>query len=241
MARTTRPGGEDELDVPELTDADWSLAAATALISAIPFGGHMAVEFMRLVGSPIERRRNEWMTSVAAIVRRLESESLTIESLQGNDQFISAVLQASVIAQRTHLKEKLDALRNALINIAKGQAADEALNTVFLTYVDGFTEWHLKLLRFFQTTPDTRSDFNGEEVLLQSHPELREHPELLDAVVGDLTSKRLIDLGHMGGSSRITGPMLSPKHTTPLGDRFLKFISDPDGVRADPQGSRPAR
>jgi hypothetical protein len=57
VTRYARPGGEDELAVPELTDADWCLAALTALISAIPLGGHMANEFMRLVGSPIERRR----------------------------------------------------------------------------------------------------------------------------------------------------------------------------------------
>jgi hypothetical protein len=232
MTRTTPPGGEDELDVPELTDADWSLAAATALISAIPLGGHMATEFMRLVGSPIERRRDEWMATVATIVRRLESESLTIESLQANDQFISAVLQASAIAQRTHLREKLDALRNALINVAKGQAADEALNSVFLNHVDGFTEWHLKLLRFFHSTPDARSDFNAEAVLLQIHPELRNHPELIDAIVRDLTSRGLIDLGNMGGASRIVGPMLAPKHTTPLGDRFLEFIGESGTLQA---------
>jgi hypothetical protein len=55
MTRNARPG-EDDLAVPELTDADWGLAAMTVLISAIPFGGHMANEFMRLVGSPIERQ-----------------------------------------------------------------------------------------------------------------------------------------------------------------------------------------
>jgi hypothetical protein len=227
MTRHPRPGGEDELAVPELTDADWGLAAMTALISAIPLGGHMANEFMRLVGSPIERRRNEWMETMAAIVRRLEAESLTIESLQENDQFISAVLQASVIAQRTHLKEKLDALRNALMNIAMGQAADEALHSAFLNYVDAFTEWHLKLLRFFQSTPDARSNFNAEEVLLQAYPTLKDRPELVEAVIGDMTSRGLIDMGRMGGSNRIVGPMLAPKHTTPLGDRFLKFIAEP--------------
>jgi hypothetical protein len=81
MIRRARPGGEDDLAVPELTDADWALVAVTALISAIPLGGHMANEFMRLIGSPIERRRNEWMESIATIVRRLETECLTIESL----------------------------------------------------------------------------------------------------------------------------------------------------------------
>jgi hypothetical protein len=225
--------GEDDLAVPELTDADWALAAVNALISAVPLGGHLANEFMRLVGTPIERRRNEWMESIASLVRRLEAESLTIESLQANDHFISAVLQASAIAQRTHLKEKLDALRSALLNIALRQAPDEALHSVFLNYVDGFTEWHLRLLRFFQSTPDARSDFNADEVLLQVHPELKDRQELVMAVIGDLTSMGLIDMGHMGGSSRIVGRMLAPKHTTELGDHLLKFISEPGDLRAN--------
>jgi hypothetical protein len=97
-----------------------------------------------------------------------------------------------------------------------------------------FTEWHLKLLVFFQSTPDARADFEASEVLLQTFPELNDRPELLNAVVGDLTSRGLLNLGNMSGSSRIVGPILTPKHTTPLGDRFLEFITEPRDFRAGP-------
>lgn len=170
MIRKTRPGGEDDLAVPELTDADWALAAMTALISATPLGGHMANEFMRLLGSPIERRRNEWMENIAAIVRRLEAECLTIESLQTNDRFISAVLQASVIAQRTHLREKLDALRNGLINIALTQTPDETIESIFLGYIDSFTDWHIRILRFYELPKPRIRLSEVSQVLEQTYP-----------------------------------------------------------------------
>jgi hypothetical protein len=213
------------LGVPELTDADWALAAATALISAIPFGGHMANEFMRLVGTPIERRRNQWMETMATIVRRLEAESLTAESLQANDRFISAVLQASVIAQRTHLKEKLDALRNALINIALTQTADETLESIFLGYIDSFTEWHIQILRFYEA-PNTRSRLTEiNQVLEKAFPALKGRPDIYETIWTDLYQKGLVDMQSMHGP---IDSSLKNKHATDLGKKFLKFIAYPE-------------
>src|ERR1700728_4144429 len=144
-----------------------------AFISTIVPGGHIANEFIRLIGSPIERRRNEWMENMAAMVRRLEAESLTIESLQANDRFISAVLQASTIAQRTHRKEKLDALRNALMNIALTETPDETLESIFLGYIDSFTEWHARILSVYEAPPTRSALMEVHQVIEEIYPELR--------------------------------------------------------------------
>jgi hypothetical protein len=223
----TRPGGEDELAVPEPTDADWALAAVTALISAVPLGvGHMANEFMRLVGTPIERRRNEWMETVAGIVRRLEAESLTMESLQADDQFISAVLQASAIAQRTHLKDKLDALRNALMNIALSQTPDETLQSIFLGYIDGFTEWHIRILRLYQAPSAKAMLTELYQVVEEAYPELKGRREIYDTVWQDLLVRGLVNMQSLHGAiADVT--TIKTRRTTDLGDRFLRFIAEP--------------
>jgi hypothetical protein len=224
MIRRARPGGEDDLAVPELTDADWALVAVTALISAIPLGGHMANEFMRLIGSPIERRRNEWMESIATIVRRLETECLTIESLQANDRFISAVLQASVIAQRTHLKEKLDALRNALINIALTQTPDETLESIFLGYIYSFTEWHIRILRFYESPKPRIRLSEVSQIIEQTYPELRGRSDIYETIWTDLYQKGLVDMHSLHGP---IDSSVKNKRATELGKTFLKFIADP--------------
>lgn len=90
-----------------------------ASISALPVVGGPAAEFMQLLfAPPIEKRREEWMKRMAAAVTTLLSRGLTVESLQSNEEFISAMQQAAQNSQRTHQTEKLEALRNALLNIA---------------------------------------------------------------------------------------------------------------------------
>ena len=225
--------GKSELTVPTPSAADVAHALVKGVLAEVPgIGGPLAEMFQTFFGPPIEKRREDWMRRVATVLTTLLAKGLTVESLQNDDRFISAVVQTTLIAQRTHQQDKLNALRNALINIGIGQDADEALHSVFLSYVDAFTVWHLKLLAFFQTTPDSRVEFEATEVLLQTFPELKDRPELVDAIVSDLTSRDLLNLGNMSGSSRIVGRMLTPKHTTPLGDRFLKFIADPADFRS---------
>src|SRR5260370_7181085 len=47
---------------------------------------------------------------------------------------------------RSHQREKLQALRNAVLNVAAGTAPDENLQLVFLNYLDTLTPLHLTLL-----------------------------------------------------------------------------------------------
>ena len=214
------------LHVPKLSASDVGYAVLAAGLSAIPVVGGPVTELMQLVGPPIERRRTTWMEGVTAELHRLASAGIDIEGLQSNDQFISAVMQATVIAQRTHRQEKLNALRNALLNIATGQAPDEALQSIFLNFVDVFTDWHIKLLRLAQHPTATGEMTELHQVLEHTYPQLKGHREVYDAVWSDLSSKALVSLQSVHGelSSHQT---LVDKWTTPLGDLFLKFIAAP--------------
>ena len=58
-------------------------------------------------------------------------------------------MEASQIALRTHQKEKLEALRNAVLNVAIGDRVDEEEQAAFLGLIQEFTTWHLAILKTF--------------------------------------------------------------------------------------------
>src|SRR5258707_556352 len=62
--------------------------------------------------------------------------------------FVTTALQATQIAVRTRQEEKLNALRNALVNSALAGAPDETIQQIFLNHVDSPTAWRLRVLAF---------------------------------------------------------------------------------------------
>lgn len=167
------------------------------------------------------------MVQVGEKLQELEKNGLKIEELQENEEFISAVMHASQIALRTHQNEKLEALRNAILNVAKGQAPEEALQNVFLNLIDSFTELHLRILKVFQNPepPQNMSMGGLSNVLEHNIPELRGRRELYDQLWKDLYSRGLVNTD--GLHVTMTGHGLGEKRTTGIGDAFLKFIEEP--------------
>ncbi len=201
-------------------------ALAKAGFSAIPVVGGPAVElFQYVVQPPLEKRREAWMEDVGQRLKELESQGLKLEDLQSNEEFITAVMQASQVALRTHQTEKLAALRNAVLNVAKGQAPEETIQHLFLDYVDSLTERHLQILKIFQApVPPPGSTMGGlGNVLEHNLPELRGRRELYDQLWKDLYSRGLVNTDSLHGT--MSGMGLVQKRTTGLGDEFLKFIS----------------
>lgn len=113
---------------PKPSKGDIGHALAKAGLSAVPvIGGSTAELFQLLVQPPLERRRAAWMERVAEGLKELEENGLKLDDLKENEEFTSAVMQASQIAIRIHQQRKLEALRNAVLNVATGQAPDDAL------------------------------------------------------------------------------------------------------------------
>jgi hypothetical protein len=169
---------------------------------------------------------------VAEGLRRLELEGLDIESLRENEEFISAVMQASQIAMRTHQDEKLEALRNAILNVVSRNAPDEALQLVFLNLVDTFTDWHIRILRLFQSPPQQENLMSGalSQVLENAFPELRGQRDFYDSVWRDLYLRSLVGTENLHAMG--TGTGLGQKRTTKIGDKFLAFIEGPRDLRS---------
>lgn len=218
----------DKLEAPKHSKGDTAHALAKAGISAIPMiGGPGAELFQHIVQPPLEKRRIEWMGYVGEKLIELESRGVDIGQLSENEEFVSAVLQASQIAIRTHRQEKREALRNALFNIASGKAPEESLQQIFLEYIDAFSELHVQLLKFFQAPPDTSNVMMGalSSVIEQGMPNLKGKRQAYGLVWNDLVARGLLD--NVGLQVMMTGQGLAGKRTTELGDAFLDFISDP--------------
>lgn len=119
-------------------------------LSAIPGVGGPASELFSLVVTPsLEKRRDEWIESIGKALKALEEkvEGFKIENLKNNEAFVSVLMQASQTAIRNHQQEKMEALRNAVLNATLPNAPEEDLQLMFLTIVDSLTPSHLKLLK----------------------------------------------------------------------------------------------
>jgi len=219
---------DDKLVVPQKTAGDTAHAIAKAGLSAIPVVGGPAVElFQHVVQPPLERRRAMWMADVGEKLKDLEANGLKLESLQDNEQFISAVMHASQVALRTHQEAKLQALKNAVLNVANGQAPEETLQHLFLNFVDSLTEQHLRILKVFQApTPPPGMSMGGlGHVLEHNIPELRNRQDLYVQLWKDLFSRGLVNSDGMNVT--MSGSGLATKRTTGMGDTFLSFIAEP--------------
>lgn len=211
---------------PTLTDSAHTLTKAG--LSMIPVVGGPAVEFFQhLVQPPLERRRNEWMNAIGEKLQCIEKNGLKLEDLQSNEQFITAVMQASTAAIRTHKVEKLTALRNAILNIANGQGPEETTQHIFLSFIDEFSEMHLRIL-FFADAPKLRAGISvgGLGHLLEENiADLRGQRKLYDQLWKDLYLRGLVNTESLHVMMSNTG--LGQSRTTELGKSLIKFISEP--------------
>ncbi|MCL4774034.1 MAG: hypothetical protein KJZ98_08830 [Burkholderiaceae bacterium] len=197
----------------------------------IPVAGGPAVElFQLLVQPPLEKRRAEWMQAVGEKLRHLEEQGLKLEDLQANESFVSAVMHATQAAMRTHVVAKRIALRNAILNVAVGQAPDETVQHLLLSFVDDLTEMHLRILTAFHqpTLPQGISMGGLATVLEQAIPDLRNRRDIYDQLWKDLYTRGLVNTE--GLHVTMSGNGLASRRTTGLGEALLNFISEPNAV-----------
>jgi hypothetical protein len=119
------------------------------IVSAIPtLGGPLQVLFENVFSAPIEKRKQAWLEQLVEVVTELQRrvEGLTAEKLATNETFITVAMQASQMAVRNHQKEKLQALRNAVLNSALPNPPQEDEQMIFLRLIDQLTPWHLRVL-----------------------------------------------------------------------------------------------
>ena len=236
--KTTRKEAE------KTTLPDMLHAASSIALSFIPGAGEL---FNACIMAPAERRRNDWIESIEKELYELNAQFSDItERVQNNEQAISVILTASPIALKTHNPVKLEALRNIVINAILHEDYEEYKFQMFLSFIDDFTEWHIRLLEYFSSPEAAIKKYNANFDLskqfhcLTMEPFKRIYPlmnnsnsyQYLKIIVNDLHSKGLLlcnsDIfshSYMRNDLYKAGHPYT-KRTTDFSDEFLKFIAD---------------
>lgn len=225
---------DDKGQLPKTKSAgDYAHSGAKTLLSAIPFVGGAAAElFATVIGPSLATRRDMWLEGLAERLAVLECKGLDLAALRDNDEFIDIVMIASAAAIKTSNEKKREALRNAVINTALGRTPEESLAQIFVSLIDGFTEWHLKVLKLFEN-PSEWAEAHGRrfgttvnssihEALVGAYPELVDRKPFYGQVWRDLYQRGLVSIDEVLVVLTPGGAL--EKRTTDLGDAFLRFI-----------------
>jgi hypothetical protein len=219
-------------------EAELGVAVLKGIFSLVPGIGPLAAELAGLYLNPLEPRKQAWIAEVSSALNEIKERfALLPESLQSNEAFISFLYQATTIALKNHQREKIRALRNALVSVATppGHYADDAAFQ-FLRYIDELTPTHLTMLACFDKHA---GQFARETTLETVYEKLcsfcRERLDrgLFRSFLTDLNARLLVlsqDLDDLPEfASRKDHLLLEssatrPLQVTALGRSFLSFI-----------------
>src|SRR5438067_9923702 len=129
-------------------------AVVDAAIATIPYaGGALQVLFDEVLQPNFEKRREEWMRKLAEVLEELRSrmEGFDPASLESNEQFVSAVSQATRIAMGTHRQEKLDMLKDSLVNLVIRSGSSDLIVARFLRFIEELEPEHFLVLRYLSS------------------------------------------------------------------------------------------
>lgn len=229
---------------PELDKGDVAHRAVKGLITAVPILGGLGAEFFDLIiAPPLEKRRDEWIESIALRLDELEKRenSFYIENLSQNQIFITIIMNATQSAIKNHQKEKLDILRSAVLNSAISNTPEEDLQIMFVNYIDELTVWHIKILKFLNNPNSWKGDitpemdqingkfyatFNLRKILLNNFPQLKDEYEFYGQVIKDLNTRGLIRTESMKFTNN-AHTKLRMNCVTQMGKKFIEYIIPP--------------
>lgn len=218
--------------------ADYCHAAIKIGLNAVPIvGGAFGSLFETVFESPLDRRKKLWLDKVIDVVNDLckRIEDLTPEKLSENEMFVTAFLQASNIAIKTHQEEKITYLQSAIKNCVLLADYEETKKLIFIKAIDDLLPLHFNML-FFLSNPSkylTDIDRSHEEkdgLIITSTPVLaslwtKNNPEFpANGAIFSLAFKELFRLGFIAIDNIGLSPKIEPATTT-FGNEFIQFVS----------------
>jgi hypothetical protein len=228
---TTPPGRSTGQEIVE--------RVTEAALGSVPLVGNaLAVTFVTALGWRLEQRREKWFTELAEGVEELRQrvDGLNLEDLADNDLFIDAVVNASRTVEHTHQAEKIEALRNAVLNSVAPDAPDADTQAIIMNLIDRFTPSHLRLVTLWDDPtawfeshgiPQPQAAFiTSRTVTVEAGlPEMRGRQDFYLLVASELSSAGMLVVDTLKGN--VQPPSLMSRLTTDFGRRFVRFISPP--------------
>lgn len=212
-----------------------TLSAAASFV--MPLTGPVVQAILKkCVQAPLEVRRAAWFNMVGEGLRELQDrfKDFDPDRLAENEEFVSVVAETTRIAMATHRVEKLEALRNVVLNTAAGVQIDDVLRGAFLGYVDRFSALHLKVLKILENpgaiaaiAARAENMMSGglSDILPLGVPEVVGMMPLLERVLNDLKREDLLESAGLNTTMSASGLLV--KRTSQVGDTFLQFIASP--------------
>ncbi|MEX1013876.1 MAG: hypothetical protein WDZ80_01830, partial [Candidatus Paceibacterota bacterium] len=160
------------------------------------------------------------------------------QELEANEEFVSALLNATPVAIKTHQKEKVRALKNALINIGNPDDEDFEMSQQFIRYIDELSVMHLKVLAGLEKHA---GQIDRKEKMEQVYSDLVKRAGLkierlpFRSIIEDLKTRFLILTGDIDeypefatkSETLVTDQSgIRPLTVTKLGRTFLNFIGE---------------
>jgi hypothetical protein len=169
-------------------NSDKNYNALKALVSSVPPVGSLVVSFLesRIV-HPATQRIYEFLED---LVREFEELKFKIELVDFESPvFQTTVIHTYQIVIRTHQEQKLEALRNIVLNSAIPRALEDDVLAMFLNWIDVFTERHISTLKYLHNM-----DRYAPEHLHTIFPRLEENKTIYNKILKDLANQGLISL-----------------------------------------------
>lgn len=212
--------------------------AVEAGLGAVPIAGAvLAVTFATAVNWRLNERREKWVTDLAEAVDKLRDrvDGLDLGALLDSDVFVDAVVSATRTIEHTHQQDKIDALRNAVLNSATPGAPDADTQAMFLSLIDRYTPSHLRLLTLWNDPPawfashnlaQPSAGFAGSrtQTVDAGLPEMAGRKDFYLRVASDLQADQMLTASLMGNVSPTS---LMDRLTTDYGRQFVRFITEP--------------
>jgi len=160
---------------------------------------------------------------------------IDFEELAKNEEFDTIITKAILLAQQNHQKEKVEALRNVVLNAAE-KLPKEVLEfdeiKYFLRIIEEITPLHILLLKTFQNPKQAAEKQGAElgrmmtssskETLFKIYPDLRSKEEFIKIYWKELNDFTLVSTNTL--TAMTTGEGALRCLTTSLGNQFLEMI-----------------
>ncbi|HBX67279.1 MAG: hypothetical protein CL670_07215 [Balneola sp.] len=214
--------------------------------SFVPGGTKVYDAFTALVQPTYEKRKDEWLNILMYdLVRRQEDGLISLEELSKNEEFVTIVTKATLLAQQNHQKEKIEALKNIVLNstewLSKGKPIFDWSHR-FLMIVDEISPLHILLLKTFQYPKkaakekgvrfDEEVSASNKDVFFKIYPEYKDRSALVSQCWKELESYGLFAIGNFSDAHTSeempylhTLGQLKPQ-TTDFGNKFLDMIEE---------------
>lgn len=233
----------DYVETPTVNDIAY--IAGSSITSKVPIVGEI---FDFIFTDPAIKRRDDWVEDLEKRIVALESKYPNIiDTIKESQLAISATFYACSMALKTTNHEKLEVFQNIILNTALKPNYEEYKIQMFLSMVDTFTEWHIRLLHYLSNPKDAvlkhnpNFKFSSERRILtmspfwEIYPEAKSNTNYLTIIMNDLHNKGLIYVdgkyilqAYDRNDTLIKAGFPYRKQTTDFGDELLSFIKSPE-------------